>query len=542
MSLRLRLLLAVGAIAIVALVVADFATYSALRSSLYNQVDQSWPSSTPTWFRSTRPPAPPLPVAPEQLRGRGLSSPAGRPGGGGGEPRAAASPTSSASATLAVTTTRRAGRRRSVVPGLRRRTTRTARSCPTPSPGFTHPTRRDPGRVLHRRLHRDGRAVVPGAGHRSCQNGDVFVQAHTARRPDEHPAHPAPHRARRDRGGARAGAGRRMVAGPARPAPARGRRGDRRLHRGRQPRPAGPRGRPGDRGRPSGPRAQRDARADPGRVLGPRGVRGAAAGERAAPAPVRRRRLPRAAHADRRGVGLRRAVRARRIRALRRPAAHRLGHPHRDGAHGPPRQRPPHPGPPRRGRTHGDGARRAGVPGVGCGPHRYGGRAGVARAVLGRATRSRSSATRTACARCSTTCWPTCGRTRRRGPRPRCGWIRSATRPRWRCATRGPACPPRRPVGSSSASTGSTPPGSRTERRERARPLHRRGHRGCARRHRLRHVGARTRAGGDRAHPDEHACNRTRSRTRIRTRTRTRSRRAPPPSRPPSRTLPWLAA
>jgi two-component system OmpR family sensor kinase len=39
-SLRLRLLLAVGAISIVALVVADFATYSALRSSLYNQVDQ----------------------------------------------------------------------------------------------------------------------------------------------------------------------------------------------------------------------------------------------------------------------------------------------------------------------------------------------------------------------------------------------------------------------------------------------------------------------------------------------------------------------
>ncbi len=40
MSLRLRLLLAVGAIAVVALVVADFATYSALRTSLYNQVDQ----------------------------------------------------------------------------------------------------------------------------------------------------------------------------------------------------------------------------------------------------------------------------------------------------------------------------------------------------------------------------------------------------------------------------------------------------------------------------------------------------------------------
>ncbi len=41
MSLRLRLLLAVGAIAIIALVVADFATYSALRSSLYTQADQN---------------------------------------------------------------------------------------------------------------------------------------------------------------------------------------------------------------------------------------------------------------------------------------------------------------------------------------------------------------------------------------------------------------------------------------------------------------------------------------------------------------------
>jgi two-component system, OmpR family, sensor kinase len=39
-SLRLRLLVAVGLISIVALVVADFATYSALRNSLYNQVDQ----------------------------------------------------------------------------------------------------------------------------------------------------------------------------------------------------------------------------------------------------------------------------------------------------------------------------------------------------------------------------------------------------------------------------------------------------------------------------------------------------------------------
>jgi signal transduction histidine kinase len=46
-SLRLRLLLAVGAIAIVALVVADFATYSALRSNLYTQADQSLSQNPP---------------------------------------------------------------------------------------------------------------------------------------------------------------------------------------------------------------------------------------------------------------------------------------------------------------------------------------------------------------------------------------------------------------------------------------------------------------------------------------------------------------
>jgi two-component system OmpR family sensor kinase len=40
-SLRLRLLLAVGAIAVIALVVADFVTYSALQSSLYRQADQN---------------------------------------------------------------------------------------------------------------------------------------------------------------------------------------------------------------------------------------------------------------------------------------------------------------------------------------------------------------------------------------------------------------------------------------------------------------------------------------------------------------------
>ena len=50
MSLRLRLLVAVGLISIAALVVADFATYSALRNSLYNQVDQELAQHTHPFF------------------------------------------------------------------------------------------------------------------------------------------------------------------------------------------------------------------------------------------------------------------------------------------------------------------------------------------------------------------------------------------------------------------------------------------------------------------------------------------------------------
>jgi len=40
MSLRTRLLIAIGVIAVVALVVADVVTYSALESFLYQRVDQ----------------------------------------------------------------------------------------------------------------------------------------------------------------------------------------------------------------------------------------------------------------------------------------------------------------------------------------------------------------------------------------------------------------------------------------------------------------------------------------------------------------------
>ena len=47
MSLRARLLIAVGAVALIALIAADVATYSAFRSFLFNQVDQSLETAHP---------------------------------------------------------------------------------------------------------------------------------------------------------------------------------------------------------------------------------------------------------------------------------------------------------------------------------------------------------------------------------------------------------------------------------------------------------------------------------------------------------------
>ena len=46
MSLRTRLLIAIGVIAVVALAVADVATYSALQSFLYQRVDQQLEQSS----------------------------------------------------------------------------------------------------------------------------------------------------------------------------------------------------------------------------------------------------------------------------------------------------------------------------------------------------------------------------------------------------------------------------------------------------------------------------------------------------------------
>ncbi len=83
MSLRLRLLLAVGAISIVALVVADFATYSALRSSLYSQVDQEL--QRPVHLNVD--PVTGNVVCPSPQSDNGAGGPVGNrggPGGGGG--------------------------------------------------------------------------------------------------------------------------------------------------------------------------------------------------------------------------------------------------------------------------------------------------------------------------------------------------------------------------------------------------------------------------------------------------------------------------
>ena len=219
----------------------------------------------------------------------------------------------------------RRGRRQARVPRLRGQPPLPPRSCPRPSRGFTtQPDGTQVGLFTTRSIASAGPAFRVRATKIEGRLQRRHLRAGAdAGRPDQHPAHAVPDRARRHGRRHRLRARRGLVAGPARPAPAGGRRAHRRLHRGGEPRPAGPGRRPADRGGPAGPGAQRHARTDPGRVRGPARLRGPPEGERATLAPVRRRRLARASHADRRRVGLRRALRARRGRALRRPAARR---------------------------------------------------------------------------------------------------------------------------------------------------------------------------------------------------------------------------
>ena len=290
MSLRLRLLLAVGAIAIVALVVADFATYSALRSSLYSQVDQELAHAPVPLLRATRSPGRSSARRRRATFGGSRPRPARerRSRGATATATAAIPPTSSASATSPSSTRTAASSTASSAPPTWA-TTRTGRSCPSTITGFT--TQPDGTQVAY---FTTGSIAAGGPSFRvRAQKVErhvdgVLVQAQTLGRPDQHAAHPLPDRARRDgrRTGVRSRGG--VVARPPRAAAARGRRAHGGLHRRRQPRPAGPRRGAAHRGRPPGQGAQRHARAHSGGVRGPAGLRGSPEGVRAASAPVRR--------------------------------------------------------------------------------------------------------------------------------------------------------------------------------------------------------------------------------------------------------------
>ena len=79
MSLRTRLLIAIGVIAVVALAIADIVTYSALQSFLYQRIDQQLTSFHAPWEHSV-----------EQATGQGTTlsclggagGPFGNPGSG----------------------------------------------------------------------------------------------------------------------------------------------------------------------------------------------------------------------------------------------------------------------------------------------------------------------------------------------------------------------------------------------------------------------------------------------------------------------------
>ena len=298
MSLRLRLLLAVGAIAIVALVVADFATYSALRSSLYNQVDQEL-AAAPVHLNVDPVTGNVVCPSPQSDNGRWPSGQRRRPGGWcdgtGGD-------FANVFGISYIAVVKQSG---GVVDGL---------ECPAyvgnhpyrPAAAGTDqrvldPARRHAGGLLHDRVHRPGRAGLPGPGpegpRRDLQRRRPRAGA-AARRPDQHPAHPLPDRAGRHRrragvrpgrraGGWSASACARSRTSSARPTPSR--------------RATSTSGCPGAEQSTEVGRLARALNVMLERIqaafVGPARLRGAPEGVRAAPAPVRRRRLPRAAHA-----------------------------------------------------------------------------------------------------------------------------------------------------------------------------------------------------------------------------------------------------
>ena len=114
MSLRARLLLAVGAIALVALVVADIATYQALGAFLNQRVDQNLEQIALQFEHGP---------APGQGFDRCLAQPSGAGGPGGAETAPGGGPPSNANATNFVELRTATG---AVIEPERSSTTRTA--------------------------------------------------------------------------------------------------------------------------------------------------------------------------------------------------------------------------------------------------------------------------------------------------------------------------------------------------------------------------------------------------------------------------------
>ena len=179
----------------IALVVADFATYSALRSSLYKQDDQSLAQTSP--------------VAPGPVRRRGhvpdrqhaclwrRSADGGwrrgpRRGGSRGAERVREHPF------IEVRTTSGHVVDGAAVPGLRRRYHRTPHNSRAHITGFSTQPDGTHGRLFHRGVDQERRPGVPGAGDRRPPadpsppvpaEATSVVVAEPIGDHDEHPAH-----------------------------------------------------------------------------------------------------------------------------------------------------------------------------------------------------------------------------------------------------------------------------------------------------------------------------------------------------------------
>ena len=280
MSLRTRLLIAIGVIAVVALAVADVVTYSALRVV---------PLST------GRPAARPAATASTSTTGRTaavrpLVAMPGPGGPSGTDPRRrrwsrASGPGGEAPVTLPDLGRAGAhvGPARSIgapeLPGLRRRHGLHPRAARPPSPAF-QPRRRRTGAPTS--TPRPPRSSGPAFRVRASilDDGDVLIVAQPLGDIGSTLHHLLLVELAVTGGAVLIALHGRLLAGPHRAAPAARHGGDGRVHRRRQPHRAGAGGERHDRGRAPGPHPQRHAVPDRVRLRRPGGLRGAPAGLR----------------------------------------------------------------------------------------------------------------------------------------------------------------------------------------------------------------------------------------------------------------------